>query len=160
MRIFASIWGISLAFGVVAHAATLYKYVSPEGVVTYQNTPPPRSARHVQIEHLGDAASPRTFRQALAKLAPVTLYWAPNCKPCTQARRYLVARKVPFQSVNVAQNAATLKMMMKTTGSNTVPTIMVGKHVLDGYWRPILAKQLTAAGYPKRMRHQATTPQG
>ncbi len=131
-----------------ASAATLYRWVSPNGVVTYQNTPPPRSARKLQVMHLGHKSSPSEVRKALSALHPVVLYAAPHCPPCRQVRAYLGRRKVPYKTIDVAGNQAALRAMKEHTGATTVPTITVGKHVLVGYIPKLLAEELTAAGYP------------
>ena len=136
-----------------AQAATLYRWVNPEGVVTYQNTPPPPSAQGVKVLHLGARSSPEAIRNAVSAMQPVVLYEAPHCVPCQQVSVYLVHRKVPFKSINIASSQAVLRAMKKKTGSSSVPTIMVGKHVLTGYVRSVLADELTAAGYPRASKN-------
>jgi len=131
-----------------AQAATLYRWVDPEGVVTYQNTPPPDSVRHVKVLHLGGHSSPADVRKAASEMHPVVLYRAPHCIPCQQVSAYLSRRKVPFKTVNVTTSQAVMRAMKRKTGSTTVPTIMVGKQVLTGYLQSVLAEELTAAGYP------------
>lgn len=139
-----ALWGL---LGTV-QAATLYRWVSPTGVVTYQNTPPPPTVGRVKVMHLGAPSSPRVVRRAASAMQPVTLYEAPHCVPCRQARSYLRHRKIPYKRINVAASQAALKAMKGTTGSTTVPTFTVGKHVLVGYVPAVLASELTVAGYP------------
>ncbi|MHB8254609.1 MAG: glutaredoxin domain-containing protein [Acidiferrobacter sp.] len=140
----------ALFWGLVgcAQATTLYRWVNPEGVVTYQNSPPPQSAGKVKVMHLRARSSSTDVRKAVSAMQPVILYEAPHCVPCKAASTYLAQRKVPFKSIDVASGQAELRAMKKKTGSVTVPTLMVGKHVLVGYLQSILAEELTAAGYP------------
>ncbi len=133
-----------------AHAATLYRWVDPHGVVTYQNTPPPSSAGHVRVIRLhSHASSPSAMRKAVRAMHPVVLYRAPHCAPCRQVSAYLHRRRVPFRAVDVSRGQAVLRAMKIKTGSTTVPTIMVGKQVLVGYIPAALKNELTAAGYLK-----------
>lgn len=132
-----------------AHAATLYRWVSPQGVVTYQNSPPPQSAARVKVMHLGGREPIAAMRHAVSALHPVVLYRAPHCVPCRQASRYLRQRKVPFKEVDIAAGQAILRSMKAATGTTTVPTITVGKHVLVGYIPSALGDELAAAGYLK-----------
>ena len=132
-----------------AHAATLYRWVGPHGVVTYQNTPPPSSAAHVRVIHTHSNVSPSAMRKAVSAMHPVVLYRAPHCAPCRQVSAYLHRRRVPFRAVDVSRGQAALQDMKRTTGSPTVPTIMVGKQVLVGYIPSALKNELKAAGYLK-----------
>ncbi|HUW97360.1 MAG TPA: glutaredoxin family protein [Acidiferrobacter sp.] len=130
-----------------AQAATLYRWVNPEGVVTYQNTPPPQSARGVKVIHLSGHSSSAHASAGAPKGQSVVLYQAPNCTPCRQASTYLSHHKIPFKTIDVGASQAALQAMKKKTGSTTIPTITVGAHVLMGYLPSMLAKELTVAGY-------------
>src|SRR5258706_1507024 len=79
----------------------LYKVVSPDGKVTYTDTPPPPSSGSKVIQ-LGsnatvivDVALPLQLRQATQRY-PVTLYTTRVCDPCDGARALLRQRGVPF----------------------------------------------------------------
>ncbi|WP_298137103.1 glutaredoxin family protein [Acidiferrobacter sp.] len=141
--------GVLMLMGTVAHAATLYRWVDPNGVVTYQNTPPPASAGHVRVVHVGRPPSRSAVRQAVSALHPVVLYRAPHCAPCRQVSAYLHRRKIPFRAIDVSRGRSIVRAMKRKTGSTTVPTITVGKQVLIGYIPSALKNELTAAGYPK-----------
>lgn len=135
-----------------AQAATLYRWVSPQGVVTYQNSPPPHSAGRVKVMHLGGREPVAAVRHAVSALHPVVLYRAPHCVPCQQVSRYLRQRKVPFKAIDVTGGQTILRAMKAATGTTTVPTITVGKHVLVGYIPSALKDELAAAGYPKTLK--------
>lgn len=139
------VWAATAGY---VQAATLYRWVGPHGVVTYQATPPPSAAAGVRAIHIQGGPSPGRAHQKVSQHHPVTLYEAPHCGPCTQAQAYLRRRKVAYRAVNVAKSQAALRAMKARTGSMTVPTIVVGKHVLVGYVRSVLAGELAAAGYP------------
>ncbi|MHB1565784.1 MAG: glutaredoxin domain-containing protein [Acidiferrobacter sp.] len=132
---------------VAAHGATLYRYVNPQGMTVYQETPPPSSARQVQRTPVPRPSSPN---RTAATQTPVVLYLAPACPPCRKAQAYLRSRGVPFTTVDVAASAAAAKAMRAQTGVETVPTIRVGTQILVGYVRSVWADALTVAGYRRR----------
>lgn len=135
-----------------AQAATLYRWVGPHGVVTYQENPPPSSAAGVRAIHIKVGPRSSGTHKSASRSHPVTLYEAPHCQPCAAVRAYLLRRKVAYRAVNVAKSQAILRAMKARTGSVSVPTIVVGKHVLIGYVRSVLAGELTAAGYPRTLK--------
>lgn len=145
-------FGAAVFMGGLAQAATLYRWVGPNGVVTYQNSPPPSSAAHVRVIRMPNHASPAAVRKAVSAMHPVVLYGAPHCAPCRQVSAYLRRRGVPFRAVDVSRAPSALQDMKTKTGSTTVPTIMVGQQVLVGYIPSALKNELTAAGYPKAPR--------
>ncbi len=140
--------GVLICVG-AAHAATLYRWVGPNGVVTYQNTPPPSSAHHVHVMHVHGRTSPSAVRKALSALHPVVLYRAPHCAPCREVSAYLHRRGVPFRSIDVSRGRSVLQGMKQKTGATTVPTVTVGRDVLVGYIHSALKNELAAAGYLK-----------
>ncbi|MHB1752950.1 MAG: glutaredoxin domain-containing protein [Acidiferrobacter sp.] len=142
-------WAGVLMLAGAAHGATLYRWVGPNGVVTYQNTPPPSSVHHVHVMHVRGRTSPAAVRKALSSLHPVILYRAPHCTPCRQVSAYLHRRKVPFRSIDISRGPAALQDMKHKTGSTTVPTVTVGRDVLVGYIHSALKNELAAAGYLK-----------
>ena len=135
-----------------SRAATLYRWVGPHGVVTYQESPPPQSATGVTAIHIKVGPRSSAAHKGASRSHPVTLYEAPHCRPCAAVRAYLVRRKVAYRAVNVAKSQAVLRAMKARTGSVSVPTIVVGRHVLIGYVRSVLAGELTAAGYPRTLK--------
>ena len=105
---------LSLLVSAGAHAQ-LYKWVGPDGKVTYSDTPPPASAKKVEEKSIGTgsvAASGLPFELAEAVRAnPVTLYTTSNCEGCDSGRELLNARGIPFteKTVHSEDDIARLK---------------------------------------------------
>lgn len=134
-----------------AQAATLYRWVGPQGIVTYQASPPPPSAAGVRVIPIRSRPRSGAPRDA-SQRQPVTVYEAPNCRPCAEVRAYLRRRRVAYRTINVAKSEAALRAMKARTGSMSVPTIVVGRDVLMGYVRSVLAGELKAAGYSPNLK--------
>ena len=146
--------GLILAFAAsAAWAQQIYRWVDEKGRVHLTDTPPPPSARGVQItKQAGNVAetaqSPFPLAQAM-KDFPVMLYTSPICKePCAQARDALNRRGVPFKEVQV-WDEQTNEDLKKVSGSNEVPVLVVGRSVQKGFEQGAFDALLDSARYPR-----------
>jgi glutaredoxin len=143
---------LTLLGAAFAASAQLYRWTDEKGRVHVTDTPPPPTAKNVQRRTAegapGDDASLPYAVQLAAKNFPVTLYTAPDCAPCGQARALLNARGVPFREISVVdeQQAEELK---KSVGSLSVPSVRVGRGVQAGFEQSAYDELLDAAGYPR-----------
>jgi glutaredoxin len=78
----------------------------------------------------------------------VTLYTAPDCAPCSEARVLLNQRGVPFREVSVVgeQESAQLR---QAVGSLSVPSLAVGTSTQKGFEQGAYHSMLDGAGYPR-----------
>ena len=78
---------------------------------------------------------------------PVTLYTAPGCELCTNARAHLNKRGIPFgeKTITTAEDNAAFKA---ATGASALPVMMLGNGKQVGFDGDIWDAALTAAGYP------------
>jgi glutaredoxin len=138
-----------------AFAQQMYRWTDEKGRVHITDTPPPPSARDVQKKKA--AAAPATGKSeqpsydlALAmKDYPVVLYTSPLCKePCASARDALNRRGVPFREVQV-WDIPSNELLKRVSGSNQVPTLVVGSSVQMGYEQGAYDALLDSARYPK-----------
>ena len=144
-----------VALGLAANAAwaqQLYRWTDEKGRVHITDTPPPPGAKSVQKSRApstpaGEASEPYAL-QAARKNAPVTLYSQPECDACDRARKLLNARGVPFREVSVLTEKE-IEEMKQAGGGNTVPVLIVGAAVQQGYEESTYHSMLDAAGYPK-----------
>jgi len=136
-----------------AALAQQYRWVDDQGRPHYSDTPPAKAKTVTKAE----AKAPRTPEgppppyevQRAMKDFPVTLYTAPICKqPCELARAALNGRGVPFTEVQV-WNAETLEQLKSRTGSGNVPTLVVGRSVMNGFDQASYDDLLNSAGYPR-----------
>lgn len=134
-----------------AHAQ-LYKWVGPDGKITYSDSAPPAAATKVETKSTaigGINASDLPFEVAQAmKSHPVTLYTTRNCAPCDEGRRLLTERGVPFseKTVNSSEDIALFKQV---GGDGQLPFLTVGKFKERAFEAGAWNNVLTTAGYPE-----------
>jgi glutaredoxin len=151
----AVIFAAMLAAASAAGAQQLYRWIDDQGRVHVTDTPPPPTAKFAQtmtVTAAGAAQAPGESLpyavQLAAKDSPVTLYTAPECGPCGEARNLLNARGVPFREVLVADDAQQQELQ-KAVGALAVPSIIVGGSVQKGFEQGAYHDLLDIAGYPK-----------
>jgi glutaredoxin len=136
-----------------AHAE-LYKWVGPDGKISYSDTPPPSSAKRVETRPIdagrGNAADlPYELAQA-ARNHPVTLYAASDCPPCDEGRRLLTDRGVPYAEKTV-QSKEDVDAFRKLAGADArLPYLTIGRNAQRGFQPDNWSDALNAAGYPER----------
>ncbi|MFI4939498.1 MAG: DUF4124 domain-containing protein [Burkholderiales bacterium] len=132
-----------------AHAQT-YKWVAPDGSVTYSDKPPPASISKVEQKSYAEGPSLANLPYALSEAVknnPVTLYTAPNCAPCDAGRTLLNARGIPYSEKTVTSNND-IERVRQIAGSNQLPVMMVGHNKQVGFEAGGWGNALTTAGYP------------
>lgn len=134
-----------------AHAQ-LYKWVGPDGKVTYSDTPPPKTASKVETKSLtGSGTSlanlPYELAQA-ARTAPVVLYTASKCPSCEAARKFLNERGIPFAEKTVTSNED-IDFLKKQSGGSQLPFLMIGRKKQIGFEAGAWGIDLTSSGYPE-----------
>ena len=59
----------------------------------------------------------------------ITVYSAPWCPDCREAKRFLDAHKLPYTDVNIQTTPGAVEEIMKRTGKRAIP-----QFVIDGEW--------------------------
>lgn len=145
---------LALAIALPAQAQT-YRWTDEKGQTRVTDTPPPPGAKNVRrigaapAKPAAEAAQQTPFElQKLQKDFPVSLYTAPICKdPCALARALLNKRGIPFGEVQV-WDAETLEQLKKVSGNDSVPVLVVGRSVQNGFDQGRYNALLDSAGYP------------
>jgi glutaredoxin len=143
---------LALAAGAVAAQQQLYRWTDEKGQLHVADTPPPPGAKDVHRWRVTASSAaeggsePYALRQA-RKESPVTLYTAPDCDPCDDARKLLNARGIPFKEVSVTEKE--VNDVVKLAGSASVPLIVVGSATQKGFEESAFHRLLDDAGYPK-----------
>lgn len=132
--------------------AQMYKWVGPDGKITYSDTPPPANVAKVEKKAVNlngpaDAGLPFELLQAVRN-APVTLYTAPGCGPCDAGRNMLRTRGIPFSEKTVNSSDDQTKYR-QISGGNDLPFITVGSARLKGFESSAWTTALNAASYPE-----------
>jgi mycoredoxin len=59
----------------------------------------------------------------------VTLYSAPWCRDCREAKRFLTTHNIPFEEVDIERTAGAADLVIANTGKRAIP-----QFVVDGKW--------------------------
>jgi glutaredoxin len=146
------LWPLLFLLGTAGAHAQLYKWVGPDGKVSYADTPPPPSAKQVETRPLqgsggiNTAGLPYDLSEAV-KGSPVTLYTTVNCIPCDEGRKLLAERGVPFNEKTVTSNDD-FAQFKKIAGDGQLPFLLVGRSKERGFEASAWNAILTSAGYP------------
>jgi glutaredoxin len=143
---------LCLLVAAAANAQQLYKWVGPDGKITYSDIPPPPAAKQVEAKTVsfgGPATSNLPFELAEAvRNNPVTLYSAPQCAPCDSGRTLLTSRGIPFTEKTVTTNEDIAQLRL-VGGDAQLPLLVVGQNKQKGFESSAWSASLTAAGYPE-----------
>ena len=69
----------------------------------------------------------------------IKIYSKPNCVRCEMAKRYLNDKGVPFEEVDVFENAEALQML-RDAGYSEMPVVDIDGEFHTGFQPSILAK--------------------
>lgn len=135
--------------------AQLYKWVGPDGKVTYSDAPPPSVATKVETRSLttsgvNTADLPYEVAEA-TKAHPVTLYTTRDCQPCDEGRKLLTERGIPFTEKTVNSNDD-IAQYKQAGGDGQLPLLTVGKFRERAFEAGAWNNVLTTAGYPESSR--------
>ncbi|TNF61754.1 MAG: glutaredoxin family protein [Burkholderiales bacterium] len=152
-----------------ALAQGVYRYVGPDGSVTFSDQPPPASTPARTVGGASSDASaarspalPFALRQASSRY-PVVIYTSAQCNPCRTAIAYLEQRGIPFTEKTVETNAD-IEALQRLSGGNSLPVLTVGRQQMRGFTATEWKQYLDAAGYPEQSalpagyRRPAATP--
>jgi hypothetical protein len=146
------LWSVFFLLCATAAHAELYKWVGPDGKISYSDIPPPSSAKHVETKSVStESVNPASFPYELSEAVknnPVTLYTTANCAPCDEGRALLSGRGIPFteKTVNSKDDIAQFK---KVSSDDRLPFLLVGRTKEQGFDSSAWNSALTAARYPE-----------
>ncbi|MBS3128393.1 glutathione S-transferase N-terminal domain-containing protein [Candidatus Woesearchaeota archaeon] len=72
----------------------------------------------------------------------VIVYSTPSCPYCHMAKDYLKEHKIPFQDINVAEDAKAGQEMVKKSGQRGVPVIDIDGEIIIGFDQDAIAAAL------------------
>ncbi len=134
------------------NAASLYKWVDEDGNIVYQDTPPPGNVdfEESKVDGVRPALSTDTGKQIedAARENPVSLFTVPVCDSCDLVRLLLEKKSIPFAEKDVRNNQETQAELQEIAGALSVPTLVIGSKVLDGFSRSAITEALEEAGFP------------
>jgi hypothetical protein len=159
--------GLGFALAPADVHAQIRCWTNESGTRECSDLPPPPNAKGVNEVRgrAGRIEGQESFAQRqAADRFPVTL-WSNDCgEPCTNARKLLASRGVPFTDRNPALPGLQEEFKRMTKGQMQVPLLIVGTSTLVGFEEGQWNSTLDAAGYARtptgrRPATQAAAPQ-
>lgn len=129
-------------------AISLYKWVDAEGNVSYQDSPP-ASGQAFEEKTFSDRAPAIGTTARPESQLPVSLYVSSDCKNCEFVRTILEMNKVPYKQYLTDFNKDIQQQLLEISGSNRVPTVVIGEKVIDKLDRESLEIALRLGGHPR-----------
>ncbi|MCH8619173.1 glutaredoxin family protein [Undibacterium sp. TS12] len=129
--------------------AQMYKWVGPDGKVTFSDQPPPANVKS-EKKKLPDTADGGNLPPELAPVVaknPVTLYTASACSPCNDGRSMLKKSGIPFTEKTVS-SAADQEKLKQVSGDTQLPLLVIANVKFRGYSMDEWKDALDKAGYP------------
>ena len=114
-----------------SQAAKLYKWVDKNGVVSYQDRPPPKGATILE-ESTTVASVKAPQKQDNSKKDPVKIYTLPNCELCQTVAQHLKTLNVPLVELPLQNDREAQSTILERSSSLTTPTVFVGDQMFQG----------------------------
>ena len=76
------------------------------------------------------------------KTKKVVMFSTPTCSYCKKAKKYFREKQVPFRDVDVSRDQSAARDMVKRSGQQGVPQILIGSKIIVGFDRPKIDRLL------------------
>jgi glutaredoxin-like YruB-family protein len=76
------------------------------------------------------------------KYPKVIMFSTPTCTYCRKAKQYFREKQVPFRDVDVSKDQAAARDMVRRSGQQGVPQILIGNQIIIGFDRPKIDRLL------------------
>ena len=144
------------------HAAKLYKWVDAQGRVSYQDKPPPQSAKILSEKPLKKADNNITKKIRL-KTDPIDVYVTENCPSCESMINRLNELEVPYNEKNNKDHRDIQNLIIQQTSSISVPALFIDDKLVEGTSVSTIAQMLQEKGYtapeaPEVLETELDTP--
>ena len=128
------------------HAAKLYKWVDAQGRVSYQDKPPPQSAKILSEKPLKkpDLSSAKKIR---LRTKPIEVYVTQNCPSCESMADQLDELGVPYVEKNIEEHRDIQNTIIQQTNSISVPALFIDNKLVEGTSVSTIAQILQEKGY-------------
>ena len=150
-KLFA-VLGLPLTFTLAGHvsaaAITVVECVDADGASSFRDRYPPGTVQTGALQIRNATASADGSLEEVASENPVLLYVVPECDTCDLVRNLLQKHSIPYDEVDVQDNAKRQENLKALSGSLVVPAVTIGATVLTDYSETGLDNALTQAGYP------------
>ncbi len=129
-----------------ANAGKLYKWVDKNGVVSYQDQPPPKNAKILSEKTVKSGSDSGASAQATG-LPKVRIYTVEDCATCEHFVTMMKKANVPHIELPLESDRDAQRKILAKTDSLSAPAIFIGDEIIQTNSGATLRKALTTAGY-------------
>ncbi|HHD82834.1 glutathione S-transferase N-terminal domain-containing protein [candidate division WOR-3 bacterium] len=80
---------------------------------------------------------------AVEKKQPrVIVFSTPSCPWCRKTKMYLKQNKIKFKDIDVSKDMSAARDMVRMTGQQGVPVVLIGNRPIVGFNKPLINKLL------------------
>jgi glutaredoxin-like YruB-family protein len=72
----------------------------------------------------------------------VVIFTTPTCSWCRAAKQYFQQKRVPFKEIDVTRDSYGLKEMVRISGQQGVPVILINNRPIVGFNKPMIERLL------------------
>ncbi|RKX72488.1 NrdH-redoxin [candidate division TA06 bacterium] len=72
----------------------------------------------------------------------VVVFSTPTCPWCRKVKSYLKSHNITFKDVDVSRDVNAARDMVRRTGQQGVPVILIGNRTIVGFNKPLINKLL------------------
>jgi len=83
-----------------------------------------------------------TQKNIKVKQPRVIMFSTPSCSYCKTAKKYFRQQGIRFKNVDISRNPAAARDMIRRSGQQGVPQILVGNKIIVGFDRPKIDRLL------------------
>lgn len=144
---------LSLSATTLSKAGKLYKWIDADGNVSYQDSPPPTSAKVLQESTIRKTASQGNGEDQ-SDVPPLVVYTIDECDGCEMLLLRLQQLQLPFEERSLLSKEIQADIL-SGNDSLTAPTLRVADKYINDFTEPSFIDLLRDAGYqPKVSQNQ------
>jgi len=78
----------------------------------------------------------------IKKQLSVVVFSTPACPWCKKVKSYLKSHSITFKDIDVSRDVNAARDMVRRTGQQGVPVILIGNRTIVGFNKPLINKLL------------------
>lgn len=76
------------------------------------------------------------------KFPRIVIFTTPTCSWCRAAKQYFQQNRIPFKEIDVTRDSYGLKEMVRISGQQGVPVILINNRPIVGFNKPMIERLL------------------
>ena len=91
-----------------------------------------KRTKRFSFKNFPRALQPSPIKKLGGTMGQISVFWKEGCPHCVKAKEYLTARHIPYQSLDITEDAHLRMLSIYLSGSQTVPQIFFNNEYIGG----------------------------